>query len=131
MRAFELIEFGCSLWREKPASAKTGKLGFDRGLYVRPGRRALAHCRVTGEEHGLKIKLRHDPILFWSADSSTALLRRSRHRAHDGRCENEKSLPAGAAPEEILAAAVLDDQKSSVRPVETALSVAPPSVSLN
>jgi hypothetical protein len=38
---------------------------------------------------------------------------------------------AKAAPEWIFVAAVFDDQKSSVRPVETALSVAPPIVSLN
>jgi hypothetical protein len=38
---------------------------------------------------------------------------------------------AKAAPAEIFAVAVPDDQKSSVRPVETALIVAPPIVSLN
>jgi hypothetical protein len=38
---------------------------------------------------------------------------------------------AKAAPEGIFVAAVPDDQKSSVRPVETALMVAPPMVSLN
>jgi hypothetical protein len=36
-----------------------------------------------------------------------------------------------AAPAGIFVAAVPDDQKSSVRPVETALIVAPPIVSLN
>jgi hypothetical protein len=38
---------------------------------------------------------------------------------------------AKAATEGIFVIAVFDDQKSSVRPVETALSVAPPIVSLN
>ena len=38
---------------------------------------------------------------------------------------------AKAAPAGILAVVVSNDQKSSVRPVETALIVAPPIVSLN
>ena len=60
MGAFDLIEYCVSLWRAKPASAKAGKLGFKRGLSVRPGRRALSHCRGTGEEHGVKIVINTD-----------------------------------------------------------------------